>query len=357
MKFIIFAGGSGKRFWPISRVKLPKQFVPIINGKSTIQLSVDRLKTDYGLHNIYISTNEKYVSLVKEHIPEFYTSNIITEPARRDLAAAVGLSLIKLRKFGITEPVFIGWADHLIENEGEFHQKIIEAEKSIRQGEYKIVFWGEVPKDANPNLGWMKATKTESSSVAKYEDWVYRPELETCREMFKSGKWFINTGYFITTIDYLLSIYEKHQPDMYSKLVEIEEAINTDRESEVLEEIYPTLKSISFDEAIGYNIPKEDVGMVISDMGWEDPGSLYALKKHFAPGDKNYIKGKGLLKNTKDSMIFNEEEKKMIVGLDLDEVLIVNTKDVLLVTKNHSLKNLKKLLKEFEDNDKFKKYL
>jgi len=97
--------------------------------------------------------------------------------------------------------------------------------------------------------------------------------------------------------------------------------------------------------------------MIISDMGWEDPGSLYALKKHFAPGRENYIKGKGLFSNSSDSMIFNEEDKKMIVGLDLDEVLIVNTKDVLLITKNHSLKNLKKLLKEFEDDDELSKYL
>ena len=93
MKIIIFAGGSGRRLWPISRKKSPKQFEPIIGEKSTLRLAVDRVADVYGAENIFISTNEAYVDMIREQLPELPASNVIGEPARRDLAAAVGLAL------------------------------------------------------------------------------------------------------------------------------------------------------------------------------------------------------------------------------------------------------------------------
>lgn len=100
MKIIIFAGGSGKRFWPLSRINFPKQFQPIINNKSTIELMIERVADIYGWENVFIPTTERLVALIKNTFPSLMTSNIITEPTRRDLGAAVGLSMIKLRKLG-----------------------------------------------------------------------------------------------------------------------------------------------------------------------------------------------------------------------------------------------------------------
>ena len=89
MKIVIFAGGTGRRLWPISRQKSPKQFEPIIGTKSTLQLAVDRVQATYGAENIFISTNERYVELVQQQLPKLPDANVIGEPMRRDLAAAL----------------------------------------------------------------------------------------------------------------------------------------------------------------------------------------------------------------------------------------------------------------------------
>ena len=91
MKIVIFAGGTGRRLWPISRQSSPKQFEPIIHDKSTVQLSVDRVRDTYGMANIFVSTNERYADLIQSQLPALPAENLIAEPARRDLAAAVGL--------------------------------------------------------------------------------------------------------------------------------------------------------------------------------------------------------------------------------------------------------------------------
>jgi len=120
MKVIIFAGGSGTRLWPLSRKKLPKQFKKIFGGKSTLQLAVERIEKTFGIHNIFISTNDNYIPLVKEQIPQIPTSNMVGEPAKRNLAAAIGYNFILLRKKGYQGPVAILWADHLMKNVPSF---------------------------------------------------------------------------------------------------------------------------------------------------------------------------------------------------------------------------------------------
>lgn len=356
MKIIIFAGGSGTRFWPISRVNLPKQFVKLKNNTSTLQLTINRIQPVYGWHNIYISTNEKYVGYIKEQVPSLSTINIFTEPARRDLAAAVGLTLVRLRKQGVTEPIFIGWADHIIKNEKDFQEKLREAESVIRKGTHKIVLWGEVPTFANNNLGWIEVGSKKGNTY-EFDKLTYRPDQKTTDALFntKGGLW--NTGYWVSTVDYLLSIYEKYQPEIYKKLVEIEESLDTTKESEILEKVYPTIPSISFDEAVVYKINKKDVGVIESKMGWEDPGTLYALKKSLESSLENYVHGKGTFKDSVDSLIFNEDKKKLVVGLNIEETIVVNTKDVIFVTNKEGVRKITDLLKEFEKSKKYSKYL
>jgi mannose-1-phosphate guanylyltransferase len=110
MRIVIFAGGSGKRFWPLSRKKYPKQFQPIIDNKSTIELLTLQVAQKYSWNNIYIPTTELLASLVKNTFPSLPTSNIFTEPTRRDLGAAVGYAMIKLRKIGAgDEAIAILW--------------------------------------------------------------------------------------------------------------------------------------------------------------------------------------------------------------------------------------------------------
>lgn len=120
MRIVIFAGGSGRRLWPISRQSSPKQFEPIVGEVSTLQLAARRVAPVYGYNNIYVATNARYRGLIHQQLPELPVSNIIFEPARRDLGPAVGLAMAHLGRSNEHDPVAILWSDNFIENEAAF---------------------------------------------------------------------------------------------------------------------------------------------------------------------------------------------------------------------------------------------
>ena len=157
MKLVIFAGGSGRRLWPISRQKSPKQFEPILGSKSTLQLAVDRVLEVYGAENIFVSTNLKYVDLVRAQLPELPATNVIGEPARRDLAPAVGLGMMHLAhaSHSETEPIAILWGDSYMDQVETFREVLAAAEQLLNDKKVDIIFVGETPRFANENLGWI----------------------------------------------------------------------------------------------------------------------------------------------------------------------------------------------------------
>jgi len=356
MKLLIFAGGGGTRFWPLSRENLPKQFVPIQKYSSTLQLSANRIKKIYKWKDIYISTNEKYVKQVKKQLPKLIDENIFTEPARRDVGPAVGMALIRLRKQGYVGPVYIGWADHIIKKEDQYQKLLIEAEKSIIKGDYKAIMWAEKPTFANSNLGWTNFEKGKGHAH-KLKGHVYRPNQNDADKYYSSNNWFINTGYSISTVKYLLNIYEKFSPNIYNDLLLIEKDLGTKKEKSTINKIYPNIEKKSFDAVVLDNLPKKDVGVITSNMGWEDPGTLFALKKFLEPSSKNYIKGEGLLQNSKDSLIYNDQKQKMVIGVNLKETIIINTEDVVCITNKEGVDQVKDLLEELKKKKKHQKLL
>jgi len=356
MKIIIFAGGAGKRFWPISRVSTPKQFINLIDKTSTFKKMVNRVQPIYGWHSIYVSTNEKYINHIKDQTPKISISNIFAEPARRDVGPAAGLALIRLRKLGVTEPIAILWADHLIKDEKRFQKLLKQAEEMILKKKTKIFLVGETPTFANPNIGWVKIGSKFCENVYDFNGFEYRPTPKKTEKIYKSKKALWHVGHIISTVDYLLSIYEKHNPKLYKQLLEIEKALDTSQESKVIEKIYPSIEPIHFDHAVIYNFNKKDTKVLKADMGWDDPGTLYALKKYLEPGDKNSKKGKVYNYKSKDSLIYNYEKGKLLTTVGLDGMVVVNTPDALLVVHKDHVKEISDMFKELEKT-KHKKYL
>lgn len=356
MKIIIFAGGTGTRLWPLSRKNSPKQFDKLINGKSTLQMAVDRVRDVYGLYNIYIQTLEEYVSIVKNQLPELPLSNIFAEPAKRDVAPAIGFAFMKLKKQGIQEPVAILWSDHLMENVDTFQNGLKAGEKLILEDPNRFVYIGERPRYAENNLGWINIGRKleEKHKVPIYEfvKWHYRPPVKKCKEMFASGKWTWNPGYFVTSIDFVLSLYRKYQPKMFSKLEKIAASFDTAEESSIVSEIYPTMESVHFDTAILENTKPEDAVVLKIDMGWSDPGTLYALKEALQESrESNVTKGKTFTLDCKDCLVYNEEKDKLVSAVGLEGFVIVNTHDASIVVHKERVIDVKDLVKELQANE------
>lgn len=358
MKILIFAGGAGTRLWPLSRKNSPKQFHRLFDGKSTLQLAVERVEKDFDTEDIYVSTNETYVSLVKEQLPQIPYVNIIGEPEKRDLTAAIGYNFVRLRKSGYKGPVAILWADHLMDRVNEFIWVLKKGEKHVIDDPSKIVFVAEKPRYAENNLGWIHVGKKLGNKTYEFLGWKYRPDLEDCKKMFESKEWFWNPGYFILDMDFLLSLYEKNVPEMYKALGEIETSVGTYKEVPTLKRIYPTLEAVHFDNAIVEKIPTEQAIVLTPDLGWSDPGTLYAFKEALTRnGDENLERGLIRSFQTRDSVIINEDKEKLVATIGLDGMIVVNTKDALLVVHKDDAIKVKDLVNELSKDSSLENHI
>ncbi len=357
MKAIIFAGGVGTRLWPLSRRKSPKQFGKIINDKTMLQIAVNKLFPDFNWNDIYISTGEQYEEVVKKQLPNLPEHNIIVEPMMRDVGPAVGLTTALFMRLYRSEPYLLLWgSDHLVKNEDMFRKAIREAGKIIKNDPNKIIFIGQQPRFANQNLGYIEfgqqIKKVGGIPVYQFKGFQYRPHLSTAEKFLKSGRHTWNLGYFVTTPQFLWNLFKTFAPALFHKLKEINLSFRTENYARVLNKIYPTIEKISFDEAI---LEKMDpkYGYVLSvDIGWSDIGAWEALKEALqTKPEDNVTQGNVMLKESTDNLVYNHEDKKLVVGIDLKNFLVVNTKDVLLITKKESVPKIKKLVESFEGTE------
>lgn len=342
MNIIIFAGGAGTRLWPLSRQNSPKQFEQLKDDTSTLQMMVERIKP-FGQSNMYISTNDAYKKLIQEQVPAIAENHIFTEPARRDLAAAVGLTLLRLNHAGKTGTVAVLWSDHFMDHPQRFQTALKKADTLIQKKCDRFVFFGENARFANHNLGWIKLGKNISDNEYAFETWKYRPAIDECKKMFVSGQWVWNPGYFVFDIEFCLSLYEQYQPEMYT---ELEKMV---ADPAYLADQYHTLPKLSFDEAIVEHLRQDQATVLKVDLGWSDPGTLYALKEALVgDGKENYTKGLVVSEDTTDSFIYNEEKTKLVTTIGLEGMVVVNTKDALLVCHKDDVPEIKTLLKDIE---------
>ncbi len=349
MKIVIFAGGVGTRLWPLSRKSTPKQFEKIVGDQSMLQIAVHKLTPVYKWEDIYISTSAEYEDLVRSQLPKLPKQNIILEPATRDVGPAVGLVTAMFVKSVPNEPFAILWgSDHLVKKEEVFRQALKAAEKIVKEDPNKIVFVGQKPRFASQNLGYIafgdKLRDIDGISVNSFTGFKYRPHLSTAEKYLKDGKHSWNLGYFVTTPRFLWNQFEEFAPSLFTELKKISEVYGTSNFSKVLEEVYPAIEKISFDNAILEKLDKKFGNVISVDIGWSDIGAWEALKEALSESaDENVTKGNVMIEDSKDSLVFNYT-KQLTVGIDLSEMLVINTEDVVLVCPKASVPKIKKLV-------------
>ncbi len=348
MRIVVFAGGVGSRLWPLSRKNQPKQFGKIIGDSSTLQQTVERLIPSFVKEKIFISTGKRYKDVVLEQLPELPQDNFIFEPEMRDVGPAIGLAAFLLGSKDLDEPMGIVWSDHMLKQDKAFRDALKVAEKNVINGKSNFVFIAQKPRFASQNMGWIQIGEKNNivDGIALYEfkKLKYRPKLSQAEDFFQSKQYVWNLGYFVTTPRFLMNLYYKFAPEMAEKLLMISKSWGTKVFTMTLDTIYPTLEKISFDDAILEKMSPDNISVISEDLGWSDIGAWESLKEALAATeDENVTKGNVLIKDSQDSLFFNFT-KQLIVGIDLDDMIVVNTDDVILICPKSSVPKIKKIV-------------
>lgn len=336
--------------WPLSRKKSPKQFEKIIDNQSTLQLTVKRLLPTFKPEDIFISTGMDYAELVSKQLPMLPKDNIIGEPDKKDVGPAVALAMTYLAdKTGGDEPMVILWSDHLVKQEKKFLNLLKAAEKVIKDEKGKIIFIGQKARFASDNLGWIEfgnsLKRVAGVNLYRFSGFKYKPDKKTAEKYFKDKRHCWNLGYFVSTPNHMLSLFKTFTPQIYDLL---QKSIKENH----LKKYYTQMPEIHFDHAILEQLDLKSAYVIVEDIGWSDVGAWEALKEALQEKRQdNIIKGKVLLEDSIDNLVYNYDEERLVVGIDLEDLLIVNTDDVLLVTKKTSVSKIKKLVESFKGTE------
>jgi mannose-1-phosphate guanylyltransferase len=348
---LLLAGGTGQRLWPLSRKNSPKQFAPLIGSKSSFQLAVERLAARVPPGRTYVGTNRAYEQILRAQAPELPAANFLLEPCRRDVAAAVALAFFSLEKDGVGGPFLFQWSDNYVKNTDALDQALECAHALVQADPQRMVFLGEKPRYASENLGWIELGDRlgQHGNVPYYgfRSWQYRPPKARCEDMLASGNFVWNSGYFVTSVEFMTAAFRRLAPELAQRIEEIVSYRGTPLERAKLDELYPSVPSLHFDVAILEQLPREQAVLLQVELGWSDPGNLYSLKEALEDSPAATVtRGAVVSLKNQDSFLYNLAGERVLAAMGLEGVIVVDTPDVLLVVHKDSVRNLGELLSE-----------
>lgn len=346
---LVMAGGRGERFWPRSRKSLPKQFLSLTDdGKTMLQLTVERIRPLVELEDVYIATNASYKSLVMEQLPGLPEENILCEPVGRNTAPCIGLGAVHISNKYDDAVMIVLPSDHLIKNNGIFADTFTAACDKAEQGD-NLVTIGITPNYPETGYGYIKYdASVKSGDAFTVQRFVEKPDLETAMKYLESGDYLWNSGMFVWKISTILNCFEKFMPNTFKGLQRISESVGTDSEEQVLLDEFPNLES----ESVDYGIMEKADNIYIfpGNFGWDDVGSWLAVERiKKCNEDNNVVSGKVITVNTKDCII--EGRNKLIATVGLRDIIIVDTEDATLISSKENAGEIKQILAKLRDEN------
>lgn len=355
---VIMAGGSGTRFWPLSRRLKPKQFLDITGSEPMI---VETYKRISGL----IKDEHICIILGKEHLEEakklFKEKDvqIIAEPFGRNTAPCIALGALYAMSKGVNEPVGFLPADHYIANKEAFLESLSTAEKVASSG--GIVTLGIVPVRPETGYGYIRREKdpihVNGRKVYKVKEFVEKPDLETALRYLQSGQYYWNAGIFVATPETIIEETKKYLPELYDAFIGLKDRFGKDQFEHALVQAYKKAPNISFDYGI-MEKTNTDVYVIPTECGWSDVGSwfsIYELRKKDWDKDDNLTEGEVILIDCKKSFISGKADR-LIACLGMESVLVVDTPDALLVADLKRAQDVRKVVERLKEEKK-EKYL
>lgn len=345
MKPVILAGGSGSRLWPKSRAALPKQFLALTSEQTMLQETLSRLDGVDAREPIVIC-NDSHRFLVAEQLRQkgIEHGGILLEPVGRNTAPAIALAALHALQSDADETLLVLAADHLIKDKAVFQASVKKAEQLAQAG-YLVTF-GIVPDCPHTGYGYIKASQ-ELDTGFVVEQFVEKPDMSTAKEYVDSGNYFWNSGMFMFKAGRYLEELEKYHPDI---LDICKRAIETETQDLDFIRIDADTFATCPDDSIDYAVMEKTAkaAMVPLDAGWSDVGSWSSLWDVADKDDNgNAVVGDAILEDVHNSYI--NAEGRLISVIGLDDVVVVETKDAIMVANKNKVQDIKKVVNRLKE--------
>ena len=343
---LIMAGGHGERFWPRSRRDLPKQFLSLTDdGKTLIQLTVERISPLVNTEDIYISTNRDYEGLIREQLPDIPEENILFEPVGRNTAPCIGMGAAFISKRHGDALMMVLPSDHLIKYEKMYLDTLKDACEIAEKGSNLLTI-GITPDFPETGYGYIKFNPDETLLRGyKVMQFTEKPKLEAAKEYIASNQYLWNSGMFVWKTSSILERFERLMPDVYEQLLIIRDSIGTSQQEDIIEKVFPEFPSISID--YGIMEKSDNIYTLPGSFGWDDVGSWLAMERIRKTNEYgNIIDGDVITINTGSSIIIGK--KKLIALVGVKDLVVVDTDDATLICAKDSTNDIKKVIENLK---------
>ncbi len=348
------AGGVGSRFWPMSTVSKPKQFIDVLGvGKSLLQLTYDRFKGITRPENIWIVTNEKYVDIVCQQLPNIPISNILSEPCMRNTAPCIAYVSFKIKHTDPRANIIVTPSDHIVTDLDEFKRIVTKCLEFTSETD-AILTLGIKPNRPETGYGYIQADLSmisgRNNEIFRVDKFREKPDLETAKQYIKQKNFYWNSGVFIWNVSTIVNAFRIYQPNISRIFENIYSKFGTSQEQEIINNVYRECDNISVDYAIMEKA--EEIFVYPANFGWSDLGTWGSL---YIQSEKDTLNNALIGNNIqmfdcKDCIVHTTDEKKVVVQ-GLNGYIIAEKDNTLLICKLTE----EQRIKEFSnDNNKNK---
>src|SRR5216117_1834184 len=342
---LILAGGSGERFWPLSRRARPKQLLRLVSNKTLLEETLARLDGLIPAERILILTNTEQESAVRKLLGNFPKENIVSEPAKRDTAAAVALGTGWVAARDHAAIMLVLPADHVITNQAAFQETLALACDAAEETS-ELVTIGIKPTWACPGFGYIEQGKPVHLQKRPNNDAIHRvvrfrekPNPDLAESFLRKGNFRWNAGMFVWSVPTVLGEFNRHAPELADFISQLRAPGNFER---VLREHFSKLPRISFDYAI---MEKADRVLVVeASFDWDDIGSWRAVANYFKNDDQGNAANCGITAVDSTNNIVFDENGTTIALLGVHNLIVVRTNDAILVCHRHQAEKIKNLI-------------
>ncbi len=354
---LIMAGGFGKKLWPVSRRKMPKQFIDLLDDGSMIAKTVRRISGLVREENIFIITSEHGHSLLADTMPDFLQDHIIVEPSSRNTAPCIALATAHIKKRDTDAVTIVLPSDHLVLDNEEFIT-IVEAGIAIAREQRGLVTLGIHPNRPETAYGYIQTAKKlalPEPFAAKNDIHLFtvkafaeKPDYATAEIFLENQDFYWNSGVFIWHIDAIEKEFERSMPELYKDLLTIYETLGTEQEQKVIADVYSWLHPRSID--YGIMEKSDNVFVLTGEFGWTDLGCWDEVVKmaeiSHVVADEHAAQR--LVQIDCENVFVKNPKDKLVCTIGLKDVIIVETDDALLVCrkgKSHRVREVVDILR------------